>query len=60
MARWAVRAAGWAPGEEEWCRAVTLVQPEEKARIEQFRWVKGQVEDLVGWSYERLVMDSAF
>jgi len=46
--RWAFRVTGWQPDESEWCRAVALVQSEEKQRIEKFHYQQDQKASLIG------------
>jgi len=46
--RWAVNVGRWTPTEAEWCRAIQLIQVEEKERIEQFRYKVDMMSSLVG------------
>lgn len=40
--------SGWRPVETEWCKAVQLVQVEEKERVEKFRYQVDMMSSLVG------------
>ena len=46
--RWAFNAGQWSPTETEWCRAIQMIQPEEKQRIEQFRYQTDMKSSLAG------------
>jgi len=46
--RWAFNVSGWRPAETEWCKAVQLVQVEEKERVEKFRYQVDMMSSLVG------------
>ena len=40
--------SGWRPAEADWCKAVQLVQVEEKERVEKFRYQVDMMSSLVG------------
>jgi len=48
LARWAFHIGGWRPAEAEWCKAIQLVQLEEKERVEKFRYQVDMMASLVG------------
>ena len=45
---WAFNIKKWKPTEAEWCRAVQLIQTEEKERIEKFHYRDDMVSSLIG------------
>ena len=48
VSSWAFNIKKWKPSEAEWCRAVQLIQSEEKERIEKFRYREDMISSLVG------------
>ena len=45
---WAFNIKKWKPNEAEWCRAIQLIQSEEKERIEKFRYRDDIIASLIG------------
>jgi len=45
---WTFNIRRWQPSEAEWCRAVQLIQEEEKERIEKFRYRDDMISSLIG------------
>ena len=48
IASWAFNIKKWKPSEAEWCRAIQLIQSEEKERIEKFRYRDDMISSLIG------------
>ena len=45
---WAFNVSTWSPSQTEWCRAMALVQAEERERLGKFRYRQDLVSSLVG------------
>ncbi|XP_020892507.1 L-aminoadipate-semialdehyde dehydrogenase-phosphopantetheinyl transferase [Exaiptasia diaphana] len=46
--RWAYKSEAWKPTKQEWLKALSCVQPEEKERIQKFVFKKDAKSSLIG------------